>query len=152
MIVFVVLMVIVVAIEVNPTLSGSSQTAPIGAFNGKIYSTDTVAIGRGQSFSAAFDYQSYEPAILVIDVQCSDIQNAGVLSIICNGRYVGSIQVSPDKPTGALSAISVCGSEWVKPPSAYSTVAFTNQVIVSSDYDTGFEGTVKYQISLKGSQ
>jgi hypothetical protein len=150
-IVIIVLIAVVVVVEVNPALAGSSQSAPIGVFNSKIYAADTVLIAKGESFSTSFDYSSYEPAILVIDVHFSDIQSAGTLNLMCNGRYLGSVYGSPDNPQASLSAISVSGSEWIKPPSAYSS-SFSNQIIFASDSDQGFAGTFNYQVTLKGSR
>ena len=148
--VFTVLIVIVVVVEVNPALGGSTQSQDIGAFNQKLFSQGAVSITRATSFSTSFDYSSYEPAVLVIDLKFSTIQSPGTLSATCNGRYIGSVYAA-DKSHATFSAISMSGTEWVKPPSAYSS-AFTNQIIFSSDADQGFEGIFTYQISLRGSR
>ena len=150
-VVTVVLIVVVVLVEVNPSLAVSSQSTPIGAFKTKVYAADTVIITKGDAFSTQFDYSSYEPAILNIDVTATNIQTPGYLSFTCNGRYVGSVYVSPENIHASISAITLSGSEWIKPPSAYSN-AFSNQIIFSSDSDQGFVGTFDYQINLKGSR
>jgi hypothetical protein len=150
-IVIIVLVVIVVVVEVNPTLAASKHSAPIGTYNTKEYAADTVTINKGDAFGAAFEYSSYEPAILVINVKFTDIQTPGYIGFSANGRYIGSIYASPDNPQTSISAISIAGSEWVKPPSAYSS-AFSNEVIFSSDSNNGFAGTFDYQINLKGSR
>lgn len=150
-VVIVVLLVIVVVVEVNPSLAASKQAQLIGAFNTKEYAADSVTIAKGQAFTTSFDYSSYEPAILAIDVKFSNIQTPGTLSFTINGRYVGSVYASPSNPHTSISAITFSNSEWIKPPSAYSN-AFSNQVIFSSDNDKGFEGTFDYQINLRGSR
>ena len=149
--VIVVLIIIVVVVQVSPSLAASEQSTSIGTYNTKEYAADTINIVKGDSFSTAFDYSSYEPAILAIDLTFSSVQTPGYLSLICNGRYVGQVYASSGNTHTSLSAISVSGSEWIKPPSAYSP-AFSNQIIFSSDIDQGFEGTFEYQINLKGSR
>jgi hypothetical protein len=150
-IVIVVLTVIIVVVEVNPALAGASQSAPIGAFNSKIYASDAVTVLKGDTASASFDYSSFEPAILVVNLHFSDVQSAGSLTVVCNDRYVGTINVSPSNPDASISAVSVSGSEWIKPPSAYSN-SFSNQIVFVSDSDVGCVGTFGYQIILKGSR
>jgi hypothetical protein len=150
-VVIIVLIAVVVVVQVNPTLAASQQSATIGAFNSKIYANDKVTVVKGDTYSTTFDYSSYEPAILVIDLTFSNIQSSGYLSVICNGRYVGSVYASANNPHTSMSAITLSGSEWVKPPSAYSTT-FVNQIIIQSDLDQGYDGTFAYQISLKGSR
>ncbi len=149
-VVLVALIVVVVVVEVNPALAGSEQSQNIGAFKEKLYVQDTVSIAKGESWGTSFEYSSYEPAILLMYVSFTDVQAPGYLGVTCNGRYVGRVYGN-EKSHTSLSAISMAGAEWVKPPSAYSE-AFTNQIIFSSDADKGFAGTFSYQISLKGSR
>jgi hypothetical protein len=147
----IVVVVVVVFVEVNPALAAGNQTAPIGAFNQKLYSQNSVRISRGEEFTTSFDYSSYEPAILVVDVTFSDAQTQGALDVTCNGRYIGSVYGQSNNARASVCAISFSGTDWVKPPSAYSN-AYTNQIIFSSDYNRGFEGVFNYQVSLKGSR
>jgi hypothetical protein len=150
-IVLVVLIVIVVFVEGNSSLATSTQSAPIGAYNQKTYAQDIITIAKGEAYSSVFDYSSYEPAILKIDLTVTGTVSAGYLDLTCNGRYVGSVYVSADTHHALISAISITGAEWVKPPSAYSN-AFSNEVAFASNAEDGFEGTFSFQINLKGSR
>ncbi len=145
-----VLVVTVVVIQVDPSLAGSKQAQVIGAFNQNVIGQDTITIVKGDAFSTQFEYSSFEPAIFVLDLTFRDSQSSGYLTLQLNGRYIGSIFVTPEKHQATISAISLTGAEWVKPPSAYSN-SFTNQIIFSSDSSDGYVGTFDFQISLNGS-
>jgi hypothetical protein len=145
-----VLIVTVIIIQVDPSLAGSKQAQLIGAYNQKVIGKDTITIAKGDAFSTQFGYSSFEPAVLVLDLTFTSCQSSGYLNLECNGRYIGTILVTPDNHHTIVSAISVTGAEWVKPPSLYSDT-FTNQIIFSSDSSNGYAGTFDFQIRLKGS-
>jgi hypothetical protein len=150
-VVLVVLIVVVSVVAVTPALSGKKNTLPIGAYNQKLFVEDTIPIAKGQAFSERFDYFSYEPAILVIDLTFSGVVSDGTLGLQCNGRSIGIVNASSTSRQSEISVFTFSGTEWVKGPSTYSD-AFTNQIIFYSSPSEGFEGTFNVQISIKGSR
>jgi hypothetical protein len=147
----IVLAVVLVVVEVTPYLSSSQANAQIGTFNEKVFAKGTLTLALGQSASAQFNYSTYDPAILVVDLTFQDWQVPGNLSMYCNGRLISTIYATPDNPTVRLTTISVSGWEWVKSPSIDS-FTYGNEVTFVSDPADGFEGTFNYQIDIRGSR
>jgi hypothetical protein len=148
---FLVLTAILVVVEVSPYLSSSQANAQIGMYNEKVFAKGLVTLPIGQSASAQFNYSTYDPAILVIDLAFQDWQIPGDLSIYGNGRLIATIHATPDNPTVRLTTISVSGWDWVKPPSINS-FTYGNEVSFVSEPANGFEGTFTYQIDIRGSR
>ncbi len=146
-----VLTVILVIVEVTPYLSSSQANAQIGMYNEKVFAKGLVPLALGQTASAQFNYSTYDPAILVIDLAFQDWQIPGDLSLYCNGRLIATIHATPNNPTVRLTTISVSGWDWVKPPSINS-FTYGNEVTFVSEPETGFEGTFTYQIDIRGSR
>jgi hypothetical protein len=147
----IVLLVILVIVEVTPYLASANQNSQIGMYNQKEFAQGTVTLTQGQITSAQFNYSTYDPAILIVDISFQSWQNSGHLSLYCNGRLIATINASPDNPNVRFSTISVSGWDWVKPPSVNS-YTYGNQVTFISDPENGYEGDFNYQISIRGSR
>jgi hypothetical protein len=150
-IVVIVLVVILFVVEVSPYLASASLNRQIGMFNQKEFAKGNVTLAVGQSASARFNYTTYDPAILIVDIAFKSWQTPGQLSLYCNGRVIATIQATPDNPNVHFSTISVSGWDYVKPPSIDS-FTYGNEVSFVSDLQNGYVGDFTYQISIRGSR
>jgi hypothetical protein len=147
----VILVAILLVVEVTPYLASANQNNQIGMYNQREFAKGSVTLSRGQTVSAQFNYSTYDPAILVVDLTFQSWQNSGRLSLYCNGIIIATIRATPNNPTVRFSTISVSGWDWVKPPSVNS-FTYGNEVTFSSDSENGYEGDFTYQISIRGSR
>ena len=147
----IVLVVILFFVEVSPYLASSKPNSQIGLYNQKEFARGNVTLTVGQTAGAQFNYSSYDPAILVIDLAFQNWQTPGYLSLYCNGLIIATIYASSSNPTVRFTTISVSGWDWVKPPSLNS-FTYGNEVTFSSEPQNGYEGTFDYQISIRGSR
>ena len=103
-----------------------------------------------------FNYSTYDPAILVVDLKFNDWQRSGTLSLYCNGILFDTLEASPSNPSVESTAITFSGFELVKsPPSklAISSVfGYGNEISFFSSPENGYEGTFSYQVSIRGSR
>jgi hypothetical protein len=142
---------IIVFIEITPFLSASQKNS-IGMYNQKTYAEGNATLTRGQIIqSSQFNYNTFDPAILVIDLTFQSWQSTGNISLSINGRTIGEIVCLPVNPQVRITAISFSGTDLVEPASSYSRI-LTNQVYFSSISDGGYEGTFSYKISIRGSR
>ncbi len=145
------LAVILVVVEVIPYLASANQNSQIGMYNQREFAKGVVTLAKGQTASAQFNYSTFDPAILVVDIAFQSWRNSGRLSLYCNGILMAEMQATPDNPTMRFSTISFSGRDWVKPPSVYS-FTYGNEVAFVSDPESGYEGDFSYQISIRGSR
>lgn len=149
--IIVIVVVVAVVIEVTPYLASSKPDPSIGVYNEKEFARGTVTLGTGQTASAQFNYTTFDPAILVIDLTFQNWQKPGYLSMYCNGRGIGRILATPNDPTVHMTVISVSGKDWVKPWSIRS-FTYGNEVSFVSESENGYEGTFSYQVDIRGSR
>jgi hypothetical protein len=147
----IILVVILIMVEVTPYLASANQNNQIGMYNQKEFAKGEVTITKGQITGAQFNYSTYDPAILIVDLKFQSWQTPGHLSLYCNGIIIATINASPDNPNVRFSTISVSGWDWVKPPSINS-YTYGNEITFISDPDSGYEGDFGYQISIRGSR
>jgi hypothetical protein len=140
----VLLSVATFAIVLNPLLESQKTNQAIGLFNQVAYPEQETTIQRGLDAYADFNYSSYEPAILRIDLSCQESQTNGYLTVYCNGRFVAYAYLSPESPV-SIVGVSIAGVDLAK-PNDYNNIQFT------SESQDGFEGTFFYQIKLRGSR
>lgn len=145
-----ILSLVIVFVEVTPNLVSSSEQS-IGVYNQKEFAIGTATLRVGEMASAQFNYSTFDPAILVIDLTFQNWQTPGDLSILCNGRNVATVLASTDNHTIRITTISVSGRDWVKPPSVNS-YTYGNEVTFKSEPQNGFEGTFSYNINIRGSR
>jgi hypothetical protein len=146
----IIIALVLVFVEVTPFLV-SSQQESIGVYNEKEFAHGTLTLVQGQSASAQFNYSTYDPAILVIDLLFQDWQVQGFLSLYCNGRLIVTIHATPNNPIVHFTTISVSGWDWVKPPSL-NTATYGNEVTFDSDPTNGYSGSFSYKIDIRGSR
>jgi hypothetical protein len=149
--VVVILVVILGVVEVTPYLASANQNSQIGVYNQREFAKGSVTLAEGQSASAQFNYTTYDPAILVVDLSFQSWQTPGPLSLYCNGRIIATIQATKDTPEVHFSTISVSGWDYVKSPSINS-FTYGNEVTFVSAPENGYSGDFNYQISIRGSR
>lgn len=150
--VVVVLVIVMVFVELTPYLVSSAKDASIGVYKEREFERGNATITKGQTFRAAyFNYSTFDPAILVLNLDFQTWQSPGTLTIAVNGKVFASIVASPEKPKMNLNVISVSGADWVSTTSIYSPV-FGNAISFTSDKGEGYEGTFSYQINVRGSR
>lgn len=147
----VILVVILFVLEVTPYLASANQNSQIGMYNQREFARGAVTLSKGQIASAQFNYSTYDPAILIVDLAFQNWQTSGRLSLYCNGIIIATIHATQENPTVRFTTISVSGWDWVKPPSINS-FTYGNEVTFVSDPENGYEGDFTYQISVRGSR
>jgi hypothetical protein len=156
--VIVAIVLIAVFVGITPYLASSGQNGQIGVFNQREYARETVTLQSGQRASSQFNYSTYDPAILVVDLKFQNWQKPGPLSMYCNNILVATFDATPSNPNVELTAITFSGIDLVKPPSSkllmssYNPFPFGNEIYFLSPEENGFEGTFSYQISIRGSR
>ena len=152
----VVIVLVTVLVEVTPYLASSTQSDQIGVFNQREYAQETVTLQAGQRASSQFNYTSYDPAILVVDLKFQDWQTPGYLSLYCNGILIVSFDATPRNPDVQLTTVTFSGYDLVKPPPPKLGIslvfAYGNEIALLSPERNGYEGTFSYKISIRGSR
>jgi|WetSurMetagenome_2_1015567.scaffolds.fasta_scaffold471538_2 hypothetical protein len=155
-IVLVIVIVVAVFVEVTPYLAASNSNGQIGVFNQKTYAQETATLKSGERASSRFNYTTFDPAILVVDLNFKDWQKPGYLSLYCNGILLVTFDATPNNPYVELTSVTFSGYDIVKSPPTKATgsfiFAYGNEVSLLSPQENGFEGTFDYQISIRGSR
>jgi hypothetical protein len=150
-VVAVVLIIVMIFVELTPYLVSSTDES-IGVYQGKEFRKGTATIAKGQSVRVEyFNYSTFDPAILVVNMEFQTWQSPGTLTIAVNGKVFASIVASPEKPKIDVNVISVSGADWVEPTSIYAPV-FGNAISFTSEIGKGYEGDFSYQIVIRGSR
>jgi hypothetical protein len=154
--VIVVIVLVTIFVGITPYLASSGQNGQIGVYNQRKYAEETVTLQSGQRASSRFNYTTYDPAILVVDLKFQDWQKPGYLSLYCNGILIVSFDATPNNPYVELTTVTFSGFDLVKPPPPKLGVSFVfaygNEVTILSPEKTGYEGTFTYEISIRGSR
>ena len=155
-IVIVVVVVVIAFVEIIPYLSASNQNGQIGVYNQRVYAQKTVTLQSGQIASSRFNYSTYDPAILVVDLEFQDWQKPGNLSIYCNGILIDTFYAASNDPYVKSTTVTFSGYDLIKPPSAVRGIIYQfeygNEITFMSPIENGYEGTFNYQISIRGSR
>ena len=154
--VVVAIVLITVFVGITPYLSSSNGTGQIGVFNQKEFVSQTVTLQQGQRASSRFNYTTYDPAILVVDLKFQDWQKSGSLSMYCNGILVTTYNATPSDPDIESTTVTFSGFDLVKPPppkiGMSSQFTYGNEISFLSPPENGYEGTFNYKISIRGSR
>jgi hypothetical protein len=151
-VVIIVLIVVMTFVEIIPNLASSQQNTSIGVYNQKTFGTGNVTLARGTtSQSVKFNYTTFDPAILVLDLNFQTWRAPGNVTISVNGNVLATIYASPEKPQIKLTSITCSGKDLVEPLSKNSPF-IGNTIYFSSQTSEGYEGTFSYQISIRGSR
>jgi hypothetical protein len=149
--VVVVIVVVLGVIEFMPSLNSPSQNAPIGVYHQREYGRGNATLALGEVARTQFNYTTFDPAILVLDLDFHSWKKPGVLELACNGRVFASVFASSENPRLRLNVITVSGLEWVQPKSIESFV-FGNEITFSSVPVVGYEGSFSYEVNIRGSR
>jgi hypothetical protein len=157
LVIIVIIAIVAFAIQGLPSFSASGQGSKINMYQEKEYSQGAVTMKNGDTASTRFNYTTYDPAILVVDLTFHQWQTPGNIELYCNGRAFANVLATPDKPKILLNVISVSGADWVQPSSASwptigSFFAYGNEITFVSAAEHGFAGTFDYKISIRGSR
>lgn len=151
-----VLIVVLVVVGVTPYLASSRENDNIGVFNQKEFAQNTISLVAGQRASCRFNYSTFDPAILVIDLAFQSWNTPGQLALYCNGILVVTIEATQRNPNVQLTTVTVSGYDLVRPhyqlSSLFSTYTYGNEITFASAVDNGYEGIFSYTISVRGSR
>ncbi len=147
-----VLSIAIAAVELTPYLDSSNQNASIGLYHSRDFGKGIITIERGERMrGVSFNYSTYDPAILSIDITTQTCQTPGTLNVACNGKIFAKVAITSENPRIILTAITFSGAEWVEPYYIYSRT-IGNEISFTSEREEGFEGTFTYQINIRGSR
>ena len=151
-VVVIVLVGVMAFVGIIPYLASSQQNRSIGVYNERLFDEGNVTLSRGNAIpSAIFNYTTFDPAILVLDLDFQTWEAPGNLTISVNGLNLATISPSPENPHFSLNAVSFSGEDLVIPYSVKSILS-NNQVDFSSKTGEGYAGTFSYRISIRGSR
>ncbi len=157
---FAIIIVAIIAVaffvEISPFLAASNQTGQIGVYNQRQYAQNTVTLEQGQRASSMFNYTTYDPAILVVDLTFKDWQKSGTLTLYCNGVEIDTFEATPSNPSVESTSVTFSGFDLVKPPPSKlaisSVFAYGNEISFVSSPENGYAGTFSYQVNIRGSR
>ena len=151
-VVVIVLVGVLAFVGIIPYLASSQQNSAIGVYNERVFDECNLTLSRGESIpSEVFNYTTFDPAILVLDLDFQTWDANGNLTISVNGIGLATISPTPQNSHVSLNAVSFSGKDLVKPYSAKSILT-NNQVDFSSITGEGYAGTFSYRISIRGSR
>ena len=151
--VVIILFAVLIIIEGIPYLEASQQTSSVSMYQEKEYDKGSVTLAKGDTARTYFNYSTYSPAILVLEISFESWQSPGNLTFYCNYESFGSIVATPEKPSISLTLISLSGADWVQTSSltVRSPFDYGNEITFSSELPNGYAGTFNYRISIRGS-
>jgi hypothetical protein len=144
-----VLIAVMTAFILIPSLQPSNQDTLIEVYSARTFPKYNVTLARDTLAIVPFEYSSYEPAIILLEVSFQTCDEPGYMNLYCNYRKVASIYVSAETPPLAFNMISVSGSDWVEKP---SVMYGQNELLFESTSQNGYAGNLTYQITLRGSR
>jgi hypothetical protein len=146
----VVIAVLLLLVEVSPFLASSKPNSSVAVYDQKEFAKSVATLTRGQRATVAFNYSTYDPSILVLNILFQSWKTPGNLSIYCNVKLLTTIFATPEKSQITLNVVSLSGLDWVDSPNLTSPNAI-NRIIFVSD-ENGYEGTFSYELYIRGSR
>lgn len=143
------MLLILASMEIAPFLKSSKLKSSIGLYQEREYARGNVTLEVGGRSSVRFIYTSYDPAILIVDITFLTWKTTGYLTLRCNNRVFASVFAEPENSQLSVIVVSVSGREWVEPPSSMFGI---NEITFESESVDGYEGTLIYKISIRGSR
>ncbi len=144
-----VLVMLVALVNLTSYLGASNSNHEVGLYVEKEYALGSLTIVPGERKYIWFNYSSYEPTILLLELSFKSWKTSGYLDVRCNNNPVRTIFATPENPNISLVVVSTSGSEWIEPQSSMFGL---NEVIFESALENGFEGLLSYQIRLRGAR
>ena len=154
---FVIEIGIIVAIIVSavafllllPGLGSSQQYESMDSYSQKTTPMKYISIINDQPGLVRFNYTSYDPSIIVLDLYFDSIEKPGDFDVFCNYRHVATVSVTPETKKTTLNLVSFSGLDWVEP---MTSMFGLNDLVFESKDSNGFLGAISYQISFRGSR
>jgi hypothetical protein len=143
--------VLMFSIEGSPFLAASKPDSSVDVYAQKEFATGTATLTKGQRATASFNYSTYDPVILVLELKFQSWETPGNFSIYCNTKRLTSVYASPETPQLSLKAVSLSGLDWVDSPTLISPNAI-NRIIFVSEAENGYAGTFSYELYVRGSR
>jgi hypothetical protein len=144
-----VLLLAITAFELIPSLQPSNDDSSIDMYNSKLHLKGTLSLTSGGFAIIPFEYRSYDPAIIVLELSVLNCENPGNFTLYCNYRSIASVWANSETPPVTLNLISVSGSDWIEPVSAMFGL---NELLFESNDQNGYSGNLSYQITIRGSR
>jgi hypothetical protein len=142
---------VLILVEVSPYLISATPNSQINVYSQKEFANTTLTLERGDSGSVRFNYTTYDPAILILDLEFEKWTSVGDLSVFINGDPITTINAPPGNTQLDLTVLSFSGRDWVKSPSI-NTYTYGNEITFISDLTRGYAGTLNCKISIRGSR
>jgi hypothetical protein len=134
---------------VTPYLGSSQQYGSMESYSQKSNPVNYLSLEKGQPGIVRFNYTSYDPAIVVLDLRFDSIDSLGDFDIFCNYRHVATISVTPETQKITLNLVSFSGLDWVEP---MTSMFGLNDLVFESNSPNGYAGIIAYQISFRGTR
>lgn len=144
-----ILLLAIVAFDLIPSLKPSDENSSIDMYTSKSHLKGTLSLTLGGFAIIPFEYSSYDPAIIILEISFLNCKNPGTLTLHLNYRNIASVLVNSDSPPLTLNLISVAGSDWIEPLSAMFGL---NELLLESNDQNGYSGNLSYQITIRGSR
>jgi len=132
-----------------PSLGSSQLYESMDSYSQKTTPIHYISIIRDQPGIVRFNYSSYDPSIIVLDLYFESVDTPGDFDIFCNYRHAATVSVTPETKKTTLNLVSFSGLDWVEP---MTSMFGLNDLIFESKDTNGFLGTISYQITFRGSR
>ena len=147
----ILVVVLMIFVEGSPFLAASKPNSSVEIYDQKEFAKGTVTLTKGQRIIVPFNYSTYDPAILVFEMQFQSWELPGNLSLYCNTKRLITVFASPKEPQISLKAVSLSGLDWVDSPTIVYPSAI-NRIILVSEAENGYVGTFSYELYIRGSR
>jgi hypothetical protein len=132
-----------------PELGSTQQYESLDSYTQKTNPIHYITIIKDQPGLVRFNYTSYDPSIIVLDLYFDSIEKPGDFDIFCNYKHVTTVTVTPESKNTTINLVSFSGLDWVEP---LTSMFGLNDLVFESSDSNGFLGTISYQISFRGSR
>ena len=144
-----VLLSVMVALDLIPSLQPSKQTTSIGLYNSESLLKGTLQLDSGGFVIIPFSYTSIDPVVLVLKIPFQACEEPGYFTLYCNYRNVASVFVNSESPPLTLNLISLSGFDWAEP---LFYMYGLNDLLFESKSENGYSGNISYQVILRGTR
>jgi hypothetical protein len=133
----------------TPNLGSSQLYGSMDAFTQRSDPIHYISIIKDQPGIVRFNYTSYDPSIIVLDLYVDSIDHPGDFDVFCNYKHVAKVSMTPETEKVTLNLVSFSGLDWVEP---MTSMFGLNDLVFESSDPNGFIGTIAYQITFRGSR
>lgn len=133
----------------TPDLGSSQQYESLDSYTQKTTPIRYISIIKDQPALVRFNYTSYDPSIIVLDLYFDSIDKPGDFDIFCNYKHAATVSVTQESKKLTLNLVSFSGLDWVEP---LTSMFGLNDLVFESNGPNAFLGTISYQITFRGSR